>query len=134
VILPMGAGFPSLAEKLDTIVVSYPRFCPLGPRKLGLTSLLEAGEEGAEPAPRLACFLRYSSRNSGAICHFIPLPGSSVRRGTFWKALFRERLWRMEFWGLLAGVVQGSEEAYLPATLAVAVECISVGDEGVDVR
>lgn len=77
--------------------VSYPRFCPLGPRKLGLTSLVEAGDEGAEPPPRRACFFQYSWRNSGAICHFMPFPGSSVRRGTFWKALFSERLCRMEF-------------------------------------
>jgi hypothetical protein len=62
-----------------------------------------AGELGAED-PRLAPLaegflirLVNSSLNSGTICHFIPLPGSSVRRGIFWKALFSDRLCRMEF-------------------------------------
>ena len=48
----------SRAEKELTILVSYPRFCPFGPLKLGLTSLL-AGEDGAEP-PRRATFFQYS--------------------------------------------------------------------------
>src|SRR5579862_5407019 len=62
-----------------------------------------AGELGAEeprPVPFAAGLLiRFvnSSLNSGTICHFIPLPGSSVRRGIFWKALFSDRLCRMEF-------------------------------------
>lgn len=47
------------------------------------TSLV-AGDDGAEDwFPLRACLLQYSSRYSGTICHFIPLPGSSVRRGTF---------------------------------------------------
>ncbi|KAH0389206.1 hypothetical protein KCU92_g258, partial [Aureobasidium melanogenum] len=34
---------------------------------------------------------------TGEIIHFIPLPGSSVRRAIFSKALLRLRLWRIEF-------------------------------------
>ena len=54
------------------------------------------------PAPRclvdgFANFRSNSSRSDATICHFIPLPGSSVRRGIFLKALLRERLCRMEF-------------------------------------
>src|SRR5277367_3819097 len=89
----------SLAENELTIVVSYPRFWPLGPRKLGFTSLPDAGEDGAEELPpRRFCFFQYSCRYSGAICHFMPFPGSSVLRGTFWKALLSDRLCRIEFW------------------------------------
>lgn len=61
---------------------------------------LWAGDDGADDCvpPLRNCFFQYSSRYSEAICHFIPLPGSSVRRGTFWNALFRDRLCRMEFY------------------------------------
>ena len=38
-----------------------------------------------------------SSRCCGTICHFMPLPGSSVRRGIFSNALFSDRLCLMEF-------------------------------------
>ena len=41
----------------------------------------------------------YSSMYSSAICHFIPFPGSSVRRGTLTKALLRDKLCRIEFYG-----------------------------------
>jgi hypothetical protein len=65
-----------------------------------------AGEAGMEeepderwPRPVGRASLRmYSSFMSGTICHFMPLPGSSVRRGIFSKALLRERLCRIEFW------------------------------------
>ena len=57
---PPFGGPLSLAEKEVTMVVSYPRFCPLGPRKFGFTSLLEAGDDGAEPPCRFACFFQYS--------------------------------------------------------------------------
>lgn len=63
---------------------------PLAPREAGS---LTAGDDGADDwIPLRACFFQYSSRYSGTICHFIPLPGSSVRRGTFWNALFNDRL------------------------------------------
>jgi hypothetical protein len=39
----------------------------------------------------------YSSMYSSAICHFMPFPGSSVRRGTLTNALFNDKLWRIEF-------------------------------------
>lgn len=56
----------------------------------------------AIPAPRclvdgFANFRNNSSRSDSTICHFIPLPGSSVRRGIFLKALLRDRLCRIEF-------------------------------------
>lgn len=78
----------------------------------------EAGETGVEegaaapvaaaadaapvPPPRclVAGFVSFrisSSLSVSTMCHFIPFPGSSVRRGVFLKALFRERLCRMEF-------------------------------------
>jgi hypothetical protein len=88
----------SLAGKVPTILVSYPKFWPLGPRKsLPAPDAGEVGTDDEAGRPLRACFFQYSSRNSGAICHFIPLPGSSVRRGTFWNALLSERLCRMEF-------------------------------------
>jgi len=37
-------------------------------------------------------FAMNSSANSSEICHFMPFPGSSVRRGTFTNALFKLRL------------------------------------------
>jgi hypothetical protein len=43
-------------------------------------------------------FAMNSSMYSSDICHFMPLPGSSVRRGTLTNALLRERLWRIEFY------------------------------------
>jgi hypothetical protein len=47
-------------------------------------------------------FAMNSSMYSSEICHFIPLPGSSVRRGTLTNALFNDRLWRMEFYVSIA--------------------------------
>lgn len=58
----------------------------------------EDGEFGTDPwrpGPFLGgfwSFLMYSSRCSGRSSHFIPLPGSSVRRGIFLKALLRDKL------------------------------------------
>ena len=78
----------------------------------------DAGETGAEegaaapvaavadaaPAPPPRClvvgfvsFRISSSLSVSTMCHFIPFPGSSVRRGVFLKALFRDRLCRIEF-------------------------------------
>ena len=37
------------------------------------------------------------SSYSGLMRQKPPLPGSSLRRGTFWKHLFRDKLWRIEF-------------------------------------
>ena len=56
----------------------------------------------APPPPRclVAGFVSFrisSSLSVSTMCHFIPFPGSSVRRGVFLKALFRDRLCRMEF-------------------------------------
>lgn len=69
---------------------------------LGLEVTL-AGELGAEeprwpPRPPFQQIFAISSRTSGLMHHFIPLPGSSVARATLWKDLFRERLCLIEFY------------------------------------
>ena len=74
----------------DFFVAENTASMPLAPRAAGS---LVAGDDGADDCvPFRSCFFQYSSRYSGAICHFMPLPGSSVRRGTFWKALFKDKL------------------------------------------
>lgn len=88
-----------------------------GPIKLAPAS--DAGETGVEegaivtvaavvdatpapPPPRclVAGFVSFrisSSLSVSTMCHFIPFPGSSVRRGVFLNALFSDRLCRIEF-------------------------------------
>jgi hypothetical protein len=77
----------------------YGGICPRVP----LAGLGEDGDPGADPArpdPALVAFcnfLMYSSRCSASNSHFMPFPGSSVRRGIFRNALLSERLCLMEF-------------------------------------
>jgi hypothetical protein len=66
-----------------------------------------AGELGPDESSRTGppafrglsnCFLTNSSLSLSTIFHFMPLPGSSVRRATFSKHLLSDKLWRMEFY------------------------------------
>ena len=61
-----------------------------------------AEEPLCPPRPPRTQFLAISSRTSGTIAHFIPFPGSSVIRAVLWKALFNERLWRIEFCSIIS--------------------------------
>jgi hypothetical protein len=80
------------------------------------------GEPRCPPLPPRRQFFSISSRKSSIMRHFIPFPGSSVKRATFSKALFRDKLWRIEFCSTISKLHEVRRDRglnYLPPTTAL---------------